>query len=102
MGLDGEDGEGMRRFPRDAQRFARAIPGAFEKGDATGDEKKLFDPLGEYIEKTARGPQEKCACDGSADFEGIARLTKYFCNISGWNKGKLSEPKNGRINNKFD
>jgi ribonucleoside-triphosphate reductase len=53
-------------------------------------------------EKTSRGLHEKCAYCGSADVEGIARLTKYFSKISSWNKGKLAELKNRKINDNFD
>lgn len=53
-------------------------------------------------EKTARGLSEKCFYCGSSDVEGIARLTKYFSKISGWNKGKLAELKNRKINDEFD
>lgn len=53
-------------------------------------------------EKTAIGLHEKCTYCGSADVEGIARLTKYFSKISGWNKGKLAELKNRKINDNFE
>ncbi|KUG21762.1 ribonucleotide reductase of class iii (anaerobic), large subunit [hydrocarbon metagenome] len=53
-------------------------------------------------EKTARGLHEKCVLCGSSDVEGIARLTKYFSKTSGWNKGKLAELKNRKINDNFD
>jgi len=53
-------------------------------------------------EKTARGLHEKCTYCGSADVEGIARLTKYFSKISSWNKGKLAELKYRKINDNFD
>jgi ribonucleoside-triphosphate reductase (formate) len=52
-------------------------------------------------EKTARGLNEKCIYCGSADVEGIARLTKYFSKISSWNKGKLVELKYRKINDNF-
>jgi ribonucleoside-triphosphate reductase len=52
--------------------------------------------------KTARGLHEKCTYCGSADVEGIARLTKYFSKVSSWNKGKLAELKNRKINDNFD
>ncbi len=51
--------------------------------------------------KTAPGLNEKCVYCGSTDVEGIARLTKYFSKISSWNKGKLAELKNRRINKHF-
>jgi ribonucleoside-triphosphate reductase len=53
-------------------------------------------------EKTARGLHEKCVHCGSTEVEGIARLTKYFSKTSGWNKGKLAELKNRKINDNFD
>jgi ribonucleoside-triphosphate reductase len=52
-------------------------------------------------QKTARGLHETCSYCGSADVEGIARLTKYFSKISSWNKGKLAELKNRKINDGF-
>jgi len=52
--------------------------------------------------KTARGLHEKCVYCGSADVEGIARLTKYFSKVSSWNKGKLAELKYRKINDNFD
>ena len=48
--------------------------------------------------KTAPGLQENCIYCGSSEIEGIARLTKYFGKISSWNKGKLAELKNRKIN----
>jgi ribonucleoside-triphosphate reductase (formate) len=48
--------------------------------------------------KTARGLNEKCLYCGSEDVEGMARLTKYYSKISGWNKSKLTELKKRRIN----
>jgi ribonucleoside-triphosphate reductase len=53
-------------------------------------------------EKTARGLHEKCTYCGSADVEGIARLTKYFSKISSWNKGKLAELKYRKVNDNFE
>ncbi|MEN6421622.1 MAG: anaerobic ribonucleoside-triphosphate reductase [Smithella sp.] len=53
-------------------------------------------------EKTVRGLHEKCTYCGSADVEGIARLTKYFSKTSGWNKGKLAELKNRKTKSDFD
>jgi len=51
--------------------------------------------------KTARGLNEKCFYCGSSDVEGIAQLTKYYSKISGWNKGKLAELRNRKINSYF-
>jgi ribonucleoside-triphosphate reductase (formate) len=51
--------------------------------------------------KTASGFSKKCVYCGSYEVEGIARLTKYFSKVSGWNKGKLAELKNRRINKNF-
>lgn len=53
-------------------------------------------------QKTARGLHQKCVYCGSVEVEGIARLTKYFSKISSWNKGKLAELKNRKINDNFD
>ena len=52
--------------------------------------------------ETTRGLQDKCAACGSADVEGIARLTKYFSKTSGWNKGKLAELKDRTMNDNFN
>ena len=51
--------------------------------------------------KTAPGLNENCVYCGSTDVEGIARLTKYFSKISSWNKGKLAELKNRKVNEKY-
>ena len=51
--------------------------------------------------KTAPGLTEKCIYCGSTDVEGIARLTKYLSKISSWNKGKLAELRNRKVNDKF-
>jgi ribonucleoside-triphosphate reductase len=51
--------------------------------------------------KTARGLNETCTYCGAAEVEGIARLTKYYSKISGWNKGKLAELKNRKVNEDF-
>lgn len=51
--------------------------------------------------KTARGLNAKCFYCGSSDVEGIAQLTKYYSKISGWNKGKLAELRNRKINSDF-
>lgn len=51
--------------------------------------------------KTAPGLQENCIYCGSSEVEGIARLTKYFSKISSWNKGKLAELKNRKVNDNF-
>ncbi len=53
-------------------------------------------------EKTTRGLHEECIYCGSADVEGIARLTKYFSKISSWNKGKLAELKYRKINDNYE
>jgi ribonucleoside-triphosphate reductase len=52
--------------------------------------------------KTAKGLNENCIYCGSAEVEGIARLTKYFSKTSSWNKGKLAELKYRKINDNFD
>ena len=51
--------------------------------------------------KTASGLNENCIYCGSTEVEGIARLTKYFSKISGWNKGKLAELKNRKVDKNF-
>jgi anaerobic ribonucleoside-triphosphate reductase len=43
--------------------------------------------------RTSAGLKETCPLCGSAEVEGIARITQYFSKISGWNKGKLAELK---------
>ncbi len=47
--------------------------------------------------KTAAGLNQVCVYCGSNEVEGIARLTKYFSKISGWNKSKLAELKKRKI-----
>ena len=51
--------------------------------------------------KTAPGLTERCEYWGSADVEGIARLTKYYSKISGWNKGKIAELRSRKISGDF-
>src|SRR4030042_749671 len=51
--------------------------------------------------KPASGLNSTCVYCGSNEVEGIARLTKYFSKISGWNKGKLAELKNRKVNKNF-
>ncbi len=51
--------------------------------------------------KTASGLNETCVFCGSTEVEGIARLTKYFSKISGWNKGKIAELKNRKVCKNF-
>jgi ribonucleoside-triphosphate reductase len=51
--------------------------------------------------KTAPGLNENCVYCGSTDIEGLARLTKYFSKISSWNKGKLAELRNRKVNEKY-
>ena len=51
--------------------------------------------------KTAPGLTEICGYCGSTDVEGIARLTKYYSKISGWNKGKVAELRSRKINGDF-
>ena len=51
--------------------------------------------------KTAPGLSDACSICGSTDVEGIARLTKYYSKISGWNKGKLAELHNRKIHRTF-
>ena len=51
--------------------------------------------------KTAPGRKGNCAYCGSAEVEGLARLTKYYSKISGWNKGKLAELKDRKQTDTF-
>ena len=41
--------------------------------------------------QTSRGLMEKCPYCGSAEVDGITRITGYFTKISSWNKGKIGE-----------
>jgi ribonucleoside-triphosphate reductase len=43
--------------------------------------------------KTARGMMPACGSCGSANVEGITRVTGFFSKTSSWNKGKLGELK---------
>lgn len=52
-------------------------------------------------EEIAPGVTEICGYCGSADVEGIARLTKYYSKISGWNKGKMAELRSRKISGDF-
>lgn len=38
-----------------------------------------------------RGLHEKCGRCGSAEVDGLARITQYFSRVSGWNRGKRAE-----------
>jgi len=38
-----------------------------------------------------RGRLEKCSRCGSAEVDGLARITQYFSRVSGWNRGKRAE-----------
>jgi ribonucleoside-triphosphate reductase (formate) len=40
---------------------------------------------------TLRGLLEKCSHCGSADVDGLARITQYMSWVSGWNRGKSAE-----------
>lgn len=51
--------------------------------------------------KTGIGLHEKCVYCGSGQVEGLARITRYFSKISGWNKGKLAELRKRKANDKF-
>lgn len=42
---------------------------------------------------TSAGLKSACPVCGSAEVEGIARITQYFSGVSGWNKGKAAELK---------
>ncbi|MDD5772572.1 MAG: anaerobic ribonucleoside-triphosphate reductase [bacterium] len=41
--------------------------------------------------RTTRGLRGECSYCGSADVDGITRITGYYTKISSWNKGKLGE-----------
>lgn len=43
--------------------------------------------------RTFRGLSDVCPACGSAEVEGITRITGYFTKLSSWNKGKLGELK---------
>ncbi|MBN1381704.1 MAG: anaerobic ribonucleoside-triphosphate reductase [Deltaproteobacteria bacterium] len=43
--------------------------------------------------KTTKGLKDGCVYCGSADVEGIARITQYFSKTASWNKGKMAELK---------
>lgn len=51
--------------------------------------------------RIAAGLIQQCAYCGSPEVEGIARLTKYFSKISGWNRGKLAELRDRKVNKDF-
>jgi ribonucleoside-triphosphate reductase len=40
---------------------------------------------------TLRGLLEKCSHCGSAEVDGLARITQYMSWVSGWNRGKRAE-----------
>jgi ribonucleoside-triphosphate reductase (formate) len=42
-------------------------------------------------DKTSGGLKSSCPACGSANVEGIARITQYFSKVSSWNKGKIAE-----------
>lgn len=52
--------------------------------------------------RTAPGLKEKCIWCESTEVEGLAQLTKYFSKISSWNKGKLAELKDRKVNRNFN
>jgi anaerobic ribonucleoside-triphosphate reductase len=47
---------------------------------------------------TLRGLLDKCSNCGSADVDGLARITQYMSWISGWNRGKSAELRDRRRN----
>jgi ribonucleoside-triphosphate reductase len=51
--------------------------------------------------ETSRGLHENCVFCASPDVERLARLTRYYSKISGWNKGKLAELKNRKPGGAF-
>ncbi len=91
LGVSNPGGEKLSRFIRDVY-------------DESVNRQIDFNPEFTFClvcEKTSRGLHQTCSHCGSADVEGIARLTKYFSKISSWNKGKLAELKNRKINDGF-
>lgn len=51
--------------------------------------------------RTGRGLNSTCSYCGSADVDGITRITGYFTKVSSWNKGKLGELKDRHRNIEF-
>jgi ribonucleoside-triphosphate reductase len=51
--------------------------------------------------RTSRGIADTCSYCGSADVDGITRITGYFTKVSSWNKGKLGELKDRYRNNEY-
>ncbi len=51
--------------------------------------------------RTNRGLHASCPSCGSADVDGITRITGYFTKVSSWNKGKLGELRNRYRNREF-
>jgi anaerobic ribonucleoside-triphosphate reductase len=51
--------------------------------------------------RTSRGIADTCSFCGSADVDGITRITGYFTKVSSWNKGKLGELKDRYRNNEY-
>lgn len=51
--------------------------------------------------RTSRGIGEKCAYCGSANVEGITRVTGFFSKTSAWNQGKIAELKDRYKNQGF-
>ncbi len=87
--------------PADKKYLAAFIKEAFEK---SRNRQLDFSPEFTYCfacGRTAAGLHQSCVHCASSEVEGIARLTKYYSKISGWNKGKLAELKSRRINDNF-
>ncbi|HQL00547.1 MAG TPA: anaerobic ribonucleoside-triphosphate reductase [Smithellaceae bacterium] len=87
--------------PPDAAALGRFIRDVFET-----TQNRQLDFLPEFTSclacgETSPGLSNACPICGSTDVEGIARLTKYYSKISGWNKGKLAELRNRRTNTSF-
>jgi len=51
--------------------------------------------------RTSRGLTDTCTYCGSADVDGITRITGYFTKISSWNKGKRGELKDRYRNTEY-
>ncbi len=87
--------------PADKKNLAAFIKEVFEKSQ---NRQLDFSPEFTYCSacgRTATGLHKLCVHCASSEVEGIARLTKYYSKISGWNKGKLAELRSRRISDNF-
>ena len=44
-----------------------------------------------HCDATSRGLLQQCPHCGTAQVDGLARITQYFSRVSGWNRGKRAE-----------